>query len=83
MYGFKCNKKRLSKLIKAIRDNDKIVNDENEDDIKYLQDRINYLNSLKNRYLNQNQHHDKNIRYHGIETIRYLFNEIALDDDED
>ena len=79
IYGFKYNKKRLSKLRRAIRDLEKIVIDKKEDDIEYLQDRINYLNSLKNGYAKQNQYQDKNIKYHGIETIRYLFN----DDDED
>ena len=73
------NKKRLSTLRRAIRGHEKIVIDKKEDDTEYLQDRINYLNSLKNRYLKQNQYQDKNANYHGIETIRYLFN----DDDED
>ena len=50
-----------------------------KDDIEYLQDRINSLNSLKNGYLKQNQYQDKNIKYHGIETIKYLLN----DEDED
>ena len=44
-----------------------------------MEDRINYLNSFKNGRLKQNQYQDKNIKYHGIETIRYLFH----DDDED
>ena len=50
-----------------------------KDDIEYLQDRINSLNSLKNGYLKQNQYQDKNIKYHVIETIKYLLN----DEDED
>ena len=79
IYGFIYNKKRLSTLRRAIRGHEKIVIDKKEDDTEYLQDRINYLNSLKNRYLKQNQYQDKNDNYHGIETIRYLFN----DDDED
>ena len=72
-------KKSLNNLRKAIRDCEKIVIDEKEDDIEYLQNRINYLNSLKNGYLKQNQYQDKNIKYNGIETISFLFN----DDDED
>ena len=60
IYGFKYNKKRLSTLRRAIRTHEKIVID-NEDDNEYLQDRINYLNGLKNGYLKQNQYHDKNI----------------------
>ena len=79
MYCFKYNKKRLSKLRRAIRDHEKIVIDKKEDDSDYFQDRINYSNSLKNGYLKQNQYQDKNIEYHGIETIRHLFN----DDGED
>ena len=79
IYGFTYNTQRLSKLRRAIRDHEKIVIDEKEDDIEYLQDRINYLNSLKIGYLKQNQYQDKSIKYHGIEAIRYLFN----DDDED
>ena len=79
IYGFKYNKKRLSKSRRAIRTHEKIFIDEKEDDVEYLQDRINYLNSLKNGYLKQNQYQDKNIKYHGIEIISYLFN----DDDED
>ena len=47
IYGFRYNKKRLSNLRKAIRDCEKIVIDEKEDDIEYLQNRINYLNSFK------------------------------------
>ena len=41
---------------------------------------INYLNSLKIGYLKQNQYQDKGIKYHGIKTIRYLFND---NEDED
>ena len=53
IYGFKYKKKRLSKLRKTIRDHEKIVTDKKEDDIEYLQDRINYLNSLKMDILNK------------------------------
>ena len=77
--GLNTIKKRLSSLRKSLRNHEKIVYDEKEDDIEYLKDLINYLNSLKNGYLKQNQYQNKNIKYHGIEAIRYLFN----DDDED
>ena len=77
--GLNTIKKRLSSLRKSLRNHEKIVYDEKEDDIEYLKDLINYLNSLKNGYFKQNQYQNKNIKYHGIEAIRYLFN----DDDED
>ena len=75
VYGFKYNRKRLSSLRKSLRNHEKIVYDKKEDDTEYLKDRINYLNNLKNEYFKQNQYQSKNIKYHGIETIRYLFND--------
>ena len=45
MYGFKYKKSTL-KHLKALRSHEKIVNDENEGDIKYLQERVDYLKRL-------------------------------------
>ena len=51
----------------------KAVYDDNEDDIKYLQEIVDRLSKLKNHYIETNQYHDHNVKYHGIETIKYLF----------
>ena len=40
---------------------------------------IDYLNHLKNGYSKENQYQAKNVKYRGVETIKYLFN----DEDED
>ena len=74
--GLNTIKKRLSTLRKSLRNHEKIVYDEREDDIEYLKDRVNYLSSLKNGCLKQNQYQNKNITYHGIEFIRYLLNKM-------
>ena len=57
-YGFKCNKTVIKHLRKSLRSHEKIVCDENEDDIEYLQERVNYLNKLLKVYTKQNQYHD-------------------------
>ena len=80
VYGFKYNKKRLSNLRRSLKNHEKIVYDEKEDDIEYLKGRIDYLKCLKNGCFKQNQYQDKNIKYHGIEAIKYLFDD---EDDED
>ena len=46
--------------------------------MEYLQEVIDRLNKSKKRDLKQNQFHDLNTKYWGIETIKYLF-----DEDED
>ena len=56
IYGFKYRRAVIKNLRKSFRSHEKIVYDEDENDIEYLQDRINYLNSLKNGYLKQNQY---------------------------
>ena len=56
IYGFKYRRAVIKNLRKSFRSLEKIVYDEDENDIEYLQDRINYLNSLKNGYLKQNQY---------------------------
>ena len=44
---FKTNKKTVNILRKAIRNREKIVYDEEEDDIEYIKDNINELKNLK------------------------------------
>ena len=76
---FRYSKKRLTNLKILLRIHEKIVYDEKEDDIEYLKERVDDLNCLKNGYFEENQYQDKNVKYRGIETIKYLFN----DEDED
>ena len=82
IYGFRYKRSTLKHLRFSLRSHEKIVIDEKEDHIEYLQDRINYLKTLKG-YLKQNQYQDKNVKYHGIETITYFFNGIAFNDDDE
>ena len=72
-YGLKYKKTVLKNLRKPLRSHEKIVYDGNEDEIEYLQERVNYLNKLLKVCTKQNQCHDHNDKYHSIETIKYLF----------
>ena len=78
-YGVKYKKTVLKHLRFMLTLDGKDAYNENEDDIEYLRDIIDRLSKLKKHYLKQNKYHDHNIKYHGIETIKYLFN----DEDED
>ena len=66
-------KSTIKILRKALRSHEKVVNDEREDDTECLQERIDYLNNLLKTFTEKNKHYDKNIKFHGTETIRYLF----------
>ena len=63
----------MKNLRRSFRLSEKIINDEYEDDIEYLKHRINYLNKLFKGYTKKNKYCDKNIKCHGIETIKFLF----------
>ena len=73
IYGFRYKKSTLKHLRFSLRSHEKIVNDEKEDDIEYLQERIDYMRKLFKTYIKQNQYHDQNTKYNGVETIKYLF----------
>ena len=80
LYRFKTDKKTVKILRKAIRNREKIVYDEEEDDIEYIKDNINGLKNLKNTYFDRNKYHGYRAEYLGTdETIKYLFK----DDEED
>ena len=81
LYRFKTDKKKTVKILrKAIRNCEKIVYDEEKDDIEYIKDNINELKNLKNTYFDRNKYHGYRTKYLGTdETITYLFD----DDDED
>ena len=72
-YDFKDKESLLKSLKKLLELYEKIVDDEDEDDIYYLKDCINYLNNLFKGYVEKNKYLDKNIKYHGIETVKFLF----------
>ena len=57
----------------SLRSDKKVADDRKEDDMEYLQEMIDRLSRLKKHYIKQNQYYDQNIKYHGIETIKYLF----------
>ena len=50
MYGPKTTKKEMNIFKKAIKFHEDLVNDEDEDDIVYLSDRIIYFDNLFNDY---------------------------------
>ena len=77
-YGFKYEKSTLKQLRFSLRPHEKIVNDEKEDDIEYLEERVDYLKNLLKSYIKQNQYHDHNIKYYGMETIKYLLNGVTF-----
>ena len=78
--GLKLVKNTVKILRKAIRNREKIVYDEEEDDIEYIKDNINELKNLENTYFERNKYHGYRAKYLGSdETIKYLFE----DDDED
>ena len=78
--GLKLIKKTVKILRKALRYCEKIVCDEEEDDIEYIKDNINELKNLKNTYFDRNKYHGYRAKYLGTdETIKYLFK----DDEED
>ena len=78
--GLKLIKKTVKVLRKALRSREKIVCDEEEDDIEYIKDNINELKNLKNTYFDRNEHHGYMAKYLGTdETINCLFD----DDEED
>ena len=80
LYWFKTDKKTVNILRKAIRNREKIVYDEEEDDTEYIKDNINELNNFKNTYFDRNKYHGYRTKYLGTDdTIKYLFE----DDDED
>ena len=79
LYGFKYRKSVIKHLRRAPRSHEKIANDEDEDDIEYLQECVCYLSKILKDYIKKNKYHDHNVKYHGIETIKYLFK----DNDED
>ena len=68
--SLKLIKKAVKILRKPLTKREKIVCDEKEDDIEYLKDIINELNT----YFNKNKYHDYKAKYLGTdETIIYLF----------
>ena len=71
-YGFKYKKNVLKYLRKRLRSDEKAAYDEDEDDIKCLQEIIDRLSKLKKHYIKKNKY-DKNIKYLWIETIKYMF----------
>ena len=74
LYRFKTDKRTLKILRKALKNCDKLVYDEKEDDFEYLKDDIDELKSLKNTYLDTNKYHDYRAKYLGTdETFKYLF----------
>ena len=78
--GLKLIKKTVKILRKAIRNSEKTVYDDEEDDIKYIKDNINESKNLKNTYFDRNKYHGQRAKYLGTdETIKYLFE----DDEED
>ena len=59
---------------------EKIVYDEEEDDIEYIKDNINELKNLKNTYFDRNKYHGYRAKYLGTdETIKYLFEDVEED----
>ena len=77
--GLKLIKKPVKILRKAIENCEKIVYNEEEDDIEYIKDNINELKNLKNTYFDRNKYHGYRAKYLGTEeTIKYLF-----EDDEE
>ena len=75
IYGFKCNKNVIKNLRRRLRSDKKAADDEDEDDIECLQEIIDRLSKLKKHYFKQNEYHDHNVKYFGIETVKYLFDE--------
>ena len=72
--------KTVNILRKGIRNHEKIVYDEEEDDIEYIKHNINELKNLKNTYFDRNKYHGYRAKYLGTdEIIKYLFK----DDEED
>ena len=65
---FRCKKNLLTNLEKILRSNEKMVINGFKNDIKYLQDCIDYLNNLFESYTAKNKSDE-------IETIRYLFDD--------
>ena len=65
---------------KAIKNREKIVYDEEQDDIEYIKDNINKLKNLKNTYFDRNKYHGYRAKYLGTdETIKYLFEDYEKD----
>ena len=78
--SLKLTKKNVKMLRKPIRNREKNVYDEKEDDIEYVKDNFNELRNLKNTYFDRNKCHGYRAKYLGTdETIKYLFQ----DDEED
>ena len=74
LYRFKTDKKTVKILRKAIRNREKIVYDDEEDDIEYIKDNINGLKDVKNTYFDRNKYHGYWAKYLGTdESIKYLF----------
>ena len=74
LHRFKTDKITVKILRKAIRNCEKIVYDEKEDDINYIKDNINELKNLKNTCFDRNKYHGYRSKYLGPdETIKYLF----------
>ena len=80
LYKFKTDKKTLKILRKVLTEREKIIYDNEEDDIEYLKYNIDQLKRLKISYFDRSKYHDHRVKYLGTdETIKYLFE----DDDED
>ena len=78
--GLKLIKTTVKILRKAITNREKIVYDEEEDDIEYIKDNINELKNLKNTYFDRNIYHGYRAKYLGThETIKYLFKDVEED----
>ena len=74
LYRFKTDKITLNIFRRAIRNRERLVYDEKEDDIEYLKDNIDELKNLKYTYFDRDKYHDYRAKYLGTdETIKYLF----------
>ena len=73
LYRFSFGKESTKLLIIYLRNYEKIVNGEKEDNIEYLKDQFNSLKNFKKAYLKKKYRNYK-VKYFGTdETIRYLF----------
>ena len=70
-YGFKDKESLLKSLKKSLRLHEKIVNDEDDDDIEYLRDCINYLNNLFKRYVETTSTVIKTLNIMGLKQLSF------------
>ena len=72
LYGFKCKKNVIKNLRRRLRSDKKVADDENEDDIEYLQEIIDRLDKSKKHYLKQSQYHDHNTTIQSTGVLKLL-----------